>query len=275
MSQNRAWSLLILSFAMLSGCNSSAKQLLEQAEARWREGNYEDALHLNTLLYNRDHQGRYAAQALLNIGSIYYLNQRQIKKAIETYNKVVEEFPGRREEITARQQLAAIYANEMQVRDLAQVIEQYDKILEDYPDLENKSEVQYLRANAYFNMGEYESALRELRRIEEVGMSGHVADQVYLKIGNIYQIQKKFDNAAEMFQKVAEAACMDCRRRAILHLTESYEALFQIDKAIETLHKLDRTPENEAWVSREIARLTKKRQSVGSATSLSWDWRHR
>jgi len=34
------------------------------------------------LLYERNHQGPYAAQALLNIGNIYYLNQRRIRDAI-------------------------------------------------------------------------------------------------------------------------------------------------------------------------------------------------
>ena len=39
------WTLLAL-FALLWGCNADSRQLLEQAEARWREGDYEDAVRL-------------------------------------------------------------------------------------------------------------------------------------------------------------------------------------------------------------------------------------
>ena len=69
----------------LPGCNSSSRQMLEQAEARWREGNYDDAIRLNTLLYKRDREGKFGPQALLNIGNIYYLNLRQLKDAVENY----------------------------------------------------------------------------------------------------------------------------------------------------------------------------------------------
>ncbi len=102
--------------------------MLELAEARWREGNYDDAIRLNTLLYKRDREGKFGAQALLNIGNIYYLNLRQLKDAVENYTRLVEEFPDRPEAYKARLQLAAIYANE--IGDLNQAISEYDRILD-------------------------------------------------------------------------------------------------------------------------------------------------
>lgn len=263
---------ILLFLISLAACNSSSRQLCEQAEARWREGKYEDAVRLYQLLYDRDHQGWYAAQALLKLGDIYYLNQRQLEDAIKTYGRVVDEFPGKPEEIQAHRQLAIIYANE--VRDLNMAIGEYDRLLE-IPNLENREEIEFQRANAYFNKGETDRALRELSHIAEGGIRGHLADQVYLKIGTIYQIQKKFDISTEMFQRVAEAPCMECRHRALLGLAESYEALFQFDKAIESLRKLDATTENKKRVNLEIKRLTEKRGRIGSSTALSWDWRHR
>ncbi len=262
---------LALLLAAMAACASSSGRMLELAKSRWREGNYDDALRLNTLLYERDREGGYAAQALLNNGDIYYLNLRQLREAIETYTKVAEEFPGTRQEITARQQLVKIYVNE--VRDLTQAIEEYDKLLGN-PGVENRPELMYQRANARFNNGDYDGAFRELRRLQETGISLHLADQVCLKIGNIYQIQKKFDRAAEMFQKVTESPCMECRRRALLHLSESYEALFNFDKAIATLRKLDDTRDAEL-ARNEINRLVKKRQVVGSGTTLSWEIRRK
>ena len=252
------WSLFLLAVAT-QACNSNALQLLEQAEARWREGNYEDAVRLNLLLYDRDSRGRYAAQALLNAGNIYYINLRQLNKATETYQKLLTELPGSAQELKAREQLADIYANEL--GDQTQAIYEYDLVLAS-KELDNRAEIQFRRANAYFKLNDFDRALREFQTIEEGGVSGHLADQVHLKIGTIYQIRKRFENATESFRKVTESPCIECRRRALLTLAETYEAVYDFDNAIATLHRLDGTGENREQISREIVRLMVKRNAV-------------
>ena len=61
----------------------------QRAEVRLREGNYEEAVQLNRLLYLKDPQAKTAAQALLKIGDIYYLHLRRIKDAVDAYKKLV------------------------------------------------------------------------------------------------------------------------------------------------------------------------------------------
>jgi len=245
--------------SILAACSSDPKRLLSQAEARWREGKYEDAIRLNNLVYSRERGGPDGATALLNIGNIYYLNLRRLKDAIDTYNKLVEEYRGSPEETKARQQLATIYVNE--VGDLTQAISEYDRILE-LPAAQNRQEIEFLRAKAYFQKGEYNMALQALRHLEEESLTGHLADQVSLKIGNIYQIQKKYEQALGCFQKVIDSPCIDCRRRAHLHLMETYEALFDFEKAIAVIRSLDPSPENQPVISREIARLNERQREV-------------
>ena len=249
----------VILLVILAACSSDPRRLLVQAEARWREGKYEDAIRLNTLVYNRERGGAEGATALLNIGNIYYLNLRRLKDAIDTYNKVVDEYRGSPEESKARQQLAAIYANE--VGDLTQAISEYDRILE-LPGLQNRRETEFLRAKAYFQKGEYNLALQGLRHLEEEGVTGHLADQVSLKIGNIYQIQKKYEQAVSCFQKVIDSPCIDCRRRAHLHLMETYEALFDFERAIAVIRSLDASPENQPVIAREISRLNERQREV-------------
>jgi len=258
MSRRRIWCLAAVA-AFLAACNSDSQQLFERAEARWREGNYEDAIRLNTLLYRRDPQGKYAPQALLKIGDIYYLNLRQVRNASETYNRLISEFAGRREEYSARQQLAAIYENE--IGDLTQAILEYEKILE-AKDLDNRTEIEFRRANTYFKQRSYDRAWRELRRIEDAGVTGHLADQVCLKLGNIDQIKGQYQDAVSYFQRVSESPCPECRRRALLNLADTYEALFDFDKAIQTFGKLD-LPDKQL-VDKEVARLKAKKRWLGS-----------
>lgn len=250
---------LLLLAALLSGCSFSSYQLLSQAEASWRKGHYYEAIQANEDLYMRERHSKYGARALLNLGNIYYLNLRKIRQATDSYDKLTREFPNDPESIEARRQLAAIYANE--IIDLDQAIAQYDKLLE-VKNLEGRAEVVFQRADAYFKKEDYDRALRELNGLEEAGVSGHLADQVSLKIGNIYQVRKQFENAVEPFRKVLAATCAECRRRAVLNLTDTYENLFEFDNAIETIQKLDRTPENDTFIRREVERLNNRRRDV-------------
>ena len=262
-----AWTLLGAALTG-AGCNSDSRQLFDRAQAQWREGNYEVAIQLDRMLYEKDPQGKLAPQALLNIGNISYMNLRKIKDAVDAYTRLVEEFPGRPEELKARLQLADIYENE--IVDLTQAVAEYDRIL-GFAGLDSRLEIEFRRANAYFKMEDYNRALRELRRIEEAGVSGHLADQVLLKIGNIYQIQQKYEDAASYLERVEQSPCTECRRSAIVSLAATYEALYDIPHAIETIRKLDHTPENDRQVSQEVARLTGKQRKLVS-TPMTWRW---
>lgn len=255
----------LLALALLAACGSDTRQLLDSAEARWREGKYQDARRLHRLLYERDPRGAYAAQALLKLGDVDYLNLRQIDRAIESYEKLVSEFPGTREELEARQRLADIYRNE--IGDLSQAVREYEKILES-DTIDNRTEIELRLADTYFRQNDFDRSLRELRRIEEGGVSGHLADQVKLKIGLIYQIRKRYDDARELFEQLANSPCLECRRRAVVNLMETCEAVFDFDGAIGAIRRLDRLPENEERIAREVARLGEKRRRVALASSL-------
>jgi len=259
---------MLLLAALFVACSSSSSQLLDRAEANWRKGRYYEAIKDNEDLYRMEQRGRYAARALLNLGNIYYLNLRQLKQAIEFYNRLTQEFPGREEALEAHRKLAGIYASP-EFLDLDQAIVEYDKLLA-ARDLEDRADILLQRADAYFKKGDYYRALRELRSLDDSGIRGHLADQVSLKIGNIYQVQKKFADAVEPFQKVLTATCQECRKSAILNLAETYESLFAFDLAIETIGKLDRTPENQQYVRSEIARLNDKKKRIDRGSGLEW-----
>jgi len=253
--------ILLIILALFGACNSDPIQILDLAEARWRKGNYQEAIQLNRLAYDQDPTGDTAAPALLNLGNIHYLNLRQLEKAIEAFNNVIGEFPDSDEEYRARRALAEIYSNE--IGDLTLAISEYDKIL-DSGQAENPDEIRFERANAYFRKEDFHRALPELRRLEESGLEGHLSDQVSLKIGAIYVIYKRFEDAQVAFEKAARSECLECRRRAIKNLAETHESLYDFDRAIEAIHRLDPTPENEEYIEREAARLRDKQRRIQS-----------
>jgi len=258
--------------ALAAACSSGEQRLLDRAEERRRAGSYDEAIRLNTLLYERDPDGKRAAQALFNIGNIHYLNLRRIPPAIEAYDRLAREFPGTRLQQEAQLSLARIYENE--IGDFSQAVAQYNRLLEE-PDLQNRREIEVMRANAYFMRQDYHNALRELRRLEEAGIDGHLGHKVFLKIGSIYQIEKKYETAITYFLRVADAPCQECRRQAILSLAACHEAVFDFAKAREALARLDDTPENRRLIADESARLQDKEKRVNSQPAMEWRGAHR
>ncbi len=252
----------LLAVLLVSGCATHAGGIAEEAEAAWRAGKYERAIELNIQVIAREGASDEAARALLNIGSIYYRNLRRIPEAVETYNRLAQEYPGSPQELRARMDLAEIYANEMV--DPTQAISEYDRILA-LPGLDNPAEIQFLRADAYFKKEDFDRALRELQHILESGAGGHLADQSRLKIGNIYQIQRRYEEALAVFELVSHSPCQVCRRRAILNLMETYESLYDFDRAVAAVRRLDGTPENADRIREEVARLEDKRRRLNSA----------
>jgi tetratricopeptide (TPR) repeat protein len=263
----RSAACVLVLAAMLAACSSSSGQLMDQAETNWRKGRYEDSIQGNQALYKLEPRGRYAGRALLNIGNIYYLNLRKLKPAIEFYEKLTAEFPDSAEAILAHKQLAAIYANELV--DLDQAIAQYDKLLE-AKNLDGRQEILFQRADAYLKREEFDHARRELLGLEDAGVSGRLADQVSLKIGDSYAIQKRFDEAVEPYQKVLTSSFPECRRRAIISLADTYENLFEFDQAMQTLRMLDKSPENDRYLQSEVTRLSARRKGVETG-GLVWD----
>lgn len=260
------WLALLLSAWLLS-CGSSSQKLLEEAENNWRKGRNLEALQGNEALYQREPKGKFAARALLNIANIHYLNLAQLKPAIQSYEKLAREFPESPEAAEAHRRLADIYAIDLNDRD--QAIAQYDALLKD-PNLKDRNEILYKRADLYLKTEDYDRALRELRALEESGIDDHLADDVSLKIGSIYQIQKEFDRAVEPYGKAVNSKYPECRRRAIIGLAETYEMLFDFDNAIATIQKLDHTPENAQLIAGEVDRLKKKRISVEKGGNLNF-----
>lgn len=256
--------LFVLS-AFFASCGADLQAVLEQAETSWRKGRYDEAILANKELLKREPKGKYAAHALLRIANIQYLNLRQIKPAIDFYTRVNREFPETPESLEAHRHLAEIYENE--VIDLDQAIIQLSDLLE-ARDLNDRSDIVYRRADLFFKKENYDRALRELRSLEDAGVQGRLADQISLKVGSIYQIQKKYDLAIEPFTRALTSEFPEIRRRALLSLAENYENVFDFDNAIATIRKMPRMPEDEPFVASEIARLNHKRRDVEKGGGL-------
>lgn len=256
---------MLACLAFLPACRPSTADVMESAEASWRKGDYEKAIMLNRAVLARDPKGKNGAQALLNIGNIYYRNLRQIRSAISTYSHVAQEFPGSPQEYQARRCLAEIYADEL--KDATRAIAEYDRLLA-MPQLADAAEIRFRRADLYFKNEEFDRALRELLHIRDQGVSGRLADQVLLKIGAVYLAQKRFEEALGPFQEVARSPYPESRRQAILGMTDAYEGLYDFDKAIAAIRGLDPSPENEQRIAREVARLEKRRRELESPAEI-------
>ena len=76
-----------------------------------------------------------------------------------------------------------------------------------------------------------------------------------------------------MFEKVSASPCIECRRRAIVHLMETYEAQRDFDRAIEAIRKLD-SPENDV-ADRPRSHAPERAPRTRSGRARSWTGRPR
>ena len=91
------------------------------------------------------------------------------------------------EAVEAHRHLADLYADELNDND--QAIAQYEALLK-IENLPDRPEILFKRADLFLKKEDYDRALRELRALEESGIGELLADQVSLKIGNIYRFRR-------------------------------------------------------------------------------------
>jgi hypothetical protein len=56
---------------------------------------------------------------------------------------------------------------------------------------------------------------------------------------------------------------------------ETYEALFDFDRAVAAIRSLDAAPEDKAVVARELKRLAEKRRKLDSGPTPPWSRGHK
>lgn len=195
----------VLMAAVLCGCRDDAARHLERAKDFSFEKNPNRALQeyaaANELLEREVSPEALVlrARALKGAADIYYLDLRDIPRAIEVYRLLVQQCPEAPESLEARIILADVLRQHF--RDLRGAINELTAALERNPP--QSAELKYKVAKLYFELGDYRQA--ELEAVELAGKyenSPYVDDAAFLEGQAISMMEGRPADAAKAFEDV-------------------------------------------------------------------------
>jgi len=265
--KNEVWCFFLIPvFCFATGAalyvrNESAVQArFERAREQWRAGENEKAVELYLDLQRKHPRSRYAARALWEAAAIYYYRLYDLSKAIYYFEELISSYPRSEYAVECRFKLAEIYERELY--DPARALEHLVAVRLSLSAADRDDEIQFRIADAYFRMGNFETAVRHFKDVIRESDDPHLAQKALLRLGTVMQIQKRYVDSIEYFQRVLEVTdCGDCSLQARMGLIESLEHEDRIDEAIRLAEQLDGSgPESEELRGILLQRLKEKRK---------------
>lgn len=238
---------------------SEAHVQFVRAEEQWRSGNYREAIDLYEGVHKDHPKSRYADDALWEIATIQYVNFYQINRAVSYFQMLLDEYPTSPLVRDAQLRLAEIHEGEL--TDIPQAIHYWRLVLATEPPGEQRRQILFKMANAYFKINRFEKARERFGMLFEGGEVDHFADQSRIRAGTILQILKEYASSTRCFREILSSSqCADCRIQARLGLIESYEFMGELGSAIETAQAIRDDEYPEAMKQDLLKRLQEKRK---------------
>jgi len=115
-----------------------------------------------------------------------------------------------------------------------------DQVLQLYPSQPGAEDALFLKAEAYYNMGEYDKAILTYKQYtEKYNTKGAYNVQALASIGYSYEAKENYQEAAKVFQKVADDYQDYLLRDSVfIELGRCYEQLKEWEKAKDAYQKV-------------------------------------
>ena len=162
--------------------------------------NYAQAIEEFQTVINRYPGTEWAARSQYNIGDAYY-NAGEYDRAIDAYQKVLDNYPKSSYIIEAINgiQYAQLSAGGS---DSSSVI--MEEFLGDNPQSSTADQLRFRQAEAIFQTGDYEGAIREFRQYLRVTNSDDLAPEAYANLGESYKQLGQIDKAINSYQTIVD-----------------------------------------------------------------------
>lgn len=233
--------------------------LFRLAELYKNSKNYLEAAEIYRKIVNRTPGTESTENALLELGKIY-IEMERYPDAVMVLKKAMELQVNPKIDVLYELGRAYYYGNR---KDKA--IEIWKLALEKpYINPEEKTKVSLILSKTYQNIGSYDLALKELKKID---LTEKNSKKIYFEMGELYKNLKDYETAISYFNKVFESpdSSVDEKKDAAIQIAECYLATQEI-------HNLDPA---KNWINRAIrldpknpkAIITKAKILILSGTS--------
>jgi len=205
---------------------------------------YKDALSAYGLAVSLDQQRMEAAGGmaicLLRTGQ-----RKQAARALRSFKKRFGRLPAAKQWLARFEYERGLLWLEQKAYKRARG--QFQRVLEKFPESEFADDASYYIALCLLQEGKKNEAIQALIHFCENFPSSAYIDQVNMRLGGLYYLERQFANAADAYQKVLADTTGDLCPDAMFNLILAYERLGQLGLAMETAEKLvDRFPDYES-----------------------------
>ena len=190
-----------------AGCETTPQEHLQRARDRVFEKRPEDALREYRLaldLVERDSSAEGAvlrARVLKGAGDVYYLELRDFRRAVEVYQELIRACPEAPETLQARIQLAEIL--HAHFRDLRGAISALIGAID--RNAPESAELSYRVAKLYFELGDYQQAALEARKLQtRYETSPLVDDAILLEAQALALMEGRASESIRAFELLAQ-----------------------------------------------------------------------
>ncbi len=185
----------------VTGCPSKASTLMEEAENKWLENDYSEAVRLFLQTADRYPESPEAEVALLRAAETFMLNLGEFRKAVKYFTLITLEYPKGKNVHAAMESMATIF--EKSLKDYDQAIIHYQKLIDTGPP-DKKASYQMAIARCFFLKGDYQQSIVEYQTLVEQYPGSRLVQEAEYSVGNAYFVMNKCDLAVKQYRKTLE-----------------------------------------------------------------------
>lgn len=247
----------ILLVIVLIGCSNFSD--FKKAKDLVRERKFNNAIEYYLSFATKHSSHPRAPEALFEIGSIQQMMLGEVDKSIETYRKLVENYPVNTYTVLAQRRIADIYKNNYS--NYRQALTEYDKLIRAVPNDKSAAEVQFEIADCYTLLHEYDQANMEYEMLIEKYPTYDRMEEVYVKkAGNAY-IAGKYDLAIDDYNRILQLfPNTKFKIDVIFGLGSSYDELDEFEKAKQNYLQIRDTYPSPKVIDIRLAGIEKRKQ---------------
>ncbi|MGQ9631300.1 MAG: outer membrane protein assembly factor BamD [bacterium] len=256
--------LLLLILGAALGCENNSNKvanLYKSAERQINRGSYTTALDRFNRIAEDFRNTPYAPKALYYIGNIYnhYLGGKDgsYEDAIDTYHKLVVEYPESDESYWALERVAEIYMYVF--KDYSQAILEYRRMIEEYPNNPDNPRILFTIGECLSSFNRFGEAIYEYRNVIErypkseyaLRARFRIADNLYI-LGDYKAAAEEYKSAIKQMGDGAEAV------EGLFWIASAYELQGNNQLALKTYRKIEKSYPNKIMIERGIERARRK-----------------